>query len=625
MENNKAQKKAIIRERIFVSVILVIILLLFVYFFKDIMLPLFEMQLNNDLDGASELLVSKGFMGGVSVILIEALQMVVIFISAEFIQIASGLSYPIYLSVPLCDLGVCLGATIIYLLVRVFKFKSTSYEKRKGKIEKFASEAKDRNTVLLLYLLFFMPFIPFGAICYYGSTTKISYGKYMLTVATSAIPSVLVSVAIGRAGMLFFTSNIPLWLLVVIVIVLSVLLFLLIYWFMHRFVLKDTDKTPDSLFFDIFFTVVKVFQFGKKKPVVEDELLAQAEPPYLILANHESFMDFSHYYYLSHLKNPSCVINKYYCDKPLFRLVQKHCGFIPIKLFSCDTGAVVKIRNMIKRGYPVVIYPEGRLSPDGRTNPIVEKGGSFFKKLGVDIVIANVDGAYYAHPKWRRRTYSTEIKVSVRRVLKKDEIAAMSADELDRVIEETLYNDASLRNKPIYRQKDKAAGLEKILYRCADCGALYKTVGKGNELKCTACGKVHVLDNSYHFTDDIHSIPEYYDAIRRMEEKDIDSLSLVAEVSTKVFNDKSRVCRKESGICTLTPKAFRYSSDSVEFSIPTEKIPALAFSCGKEFELYHDNKLHYFYPKEDPVQVARWALIIDILTDRRNKYTDERR
>ena len=232
------------------------------------MIPLFRMQMNNDLDGASELLRSTGIFGGVSVILIEALQMIIIFVSAEFIQIASGLSYPIYISLPLCDIGICLGATIIFMLVRVFKFNSSTYEKNRGMIDKIASNAKDRNIVILLYLLFFMPFIPFGAICYYGASTKISYGIYMLTVSTSAIPSVVVSVLIGQAGKLFFTNSIPLWLLVLIVIALSVALFALIYWFMHKFVLKGTDKTPDSLFFDIFFMVVKLIQLGKKKPVV---------------------------------------------------------------------------------------------------------------------------------------------------------------------------------------------------------------------------------------------------------------------------------------------------------------------------------------------------------------------
>ena len=34
---------------------------------------------------------------------------------------------------------------------------------------------------------------------------------------------------------------------------------------------------------------------------------------------------------------------------------------------------------------------------------------------------------------------------------------------------------------------------------------------------------------------------------------------------------------------------------------------AAAFSCGEEFELYHENELHYFYPKENRRQAARWV------------------
>ena len=177
----RKKNKIFTAERISMAVILVVIVLLFVYFAKDIMVPLFKMQMDGDTAGASEILKNNGVAGGISVILIEALQMVVIFISAEFIQISSGLSYPIYLSLPLCDIGICLGATIIFLLVRVFNYKSSTYEKQRGTIDKIASAAQDRNTVLLLYLLFFMPFIPFGAICYYGSSTKLSYGKYMLS------------------------------------------------------------------------------------------------------------------------------------------------------------------------------------------------------------------------------------------------------------------------------------------------------------------------------------------------------------------------------------------------------------------------------------------------------------
>ena len=55
------------------------------------------------------------------------------------------------------------------------------------------------------------------------------------------------------------------------------------------------------------------------------------------------------------------------------------------------------------------------------------------------------------------------------------------------------------------------------------------------------------------------------------------------------------------------------------FEIPVGKLPALAFSCAEEFELYHNDELHYFYPTEEPKQVARWALAVDLMAERRKK------
>ena len=108
-------------ERIAMLAILAAILLLFAFFWRDILLPLLRLQLRHDLSGAQRLLREKGLQGAVSVVLVEALQMVVVFIPAEFIQISSGLSYPLYAAVPLCDLGVCLGASAIFALVRFLR------------------------------------------------------------------------------------------------------------------------------------------------------------------------------------------------------------------------------------------------------------------------------------------------------------------------------------------------------------------------------------------------------------------------------------------------------------------------------------------------------------------------
>ena len=181
--------------RLAIAAVILAIILLFAFFLKDIMIPLIRLELHHDLNGAQALLADRGLEGALSVILVEALQMVVV-----FIQISTGLSYPLWAAILLCDLGVCLGATIIFALVRWFKLSNIAFEKRRGAIERLSAKMRDRNTVLLIYLLFFMPFIPFGAICYYGSSTKLPYHRYILTVATGVIPSILVSNGMGAAG-----------------------------------------------------------------------------------------------------------------------------------------------------------------------------------------------------------------------------------------------------------------------------------------------------------------------------------------------------------------------------------------------------------------------------------------
>ena len=609
-------------ERIAMLAILAAILLLFAFFWRDILLPLLRLQLRHDLSGAQRLLREKGLQGAVSVVLVEALQMVVVFIPAEFIQISSGLSYPLYAAVPLCDLGVCLGASAIFALVRFLRFSSFAYEKRRGRIERLSAGLHDRSTILLMYLLFLMPIVPFGAICYYGSSTKLPYPKYILTVAVGVLPSILVSNLMGAAGSAFLLRGLPLWQLILVILALAAVLFALILLFIRHVFFREAAGTPDSLMYAFIFFLVRLWLGKRQRVEIEDAALRELDAPYILLSNHESFEDFYYLSQLAHPRNPSYLVNEYYCTRPLLKPMAKKGGILSKKLFTRDMSTGVGILRMVRRGYPIVIFPEGRLSPDGRSTPIVESGAALYRRLRTALVLVRIDGAYFAHPKWRKRTYRSTIRVSVRRVLRPEELAELTEAELDELIRAELYNDASAGGQTVWPQKDKAVGLDTLLYRCADCGALYRTLGVGSELRCLCYGRVHRLDERYRFTDAPYTIPGWYDAIRRMEAEELDALSLRAAVKTKIFGADGGPVRWETGECSLDTEAFRYVSETHSFEIPAEKLPALAFSCGEEFELYHDNELHYFYPLEEPKQVARWALAVDLLAERRRNGTN---
>ena len=590
--------------------ILAAILLLFFFFWKDLMIPFVRMEIAGDVTGASELMRSRGIHGAAAVALVEALQMVVVFVPAEFIQISTALSYPFPLALLLCDLGVCLGATIIFLLVRVFHVENAAYEKRRGTIDRVSASARDRNTAILLYFLFFMPVIPFGAICYYGAGTRMKYWKYLLTTATGVVPSIAVSNLMGTAGEAFLHRSLPLWLLVLLVIAAAALLIVLGGLLIQRFCVHGT-RSPDSLTYAFLFLAARLWRGGRQKLELDDARLCEVEGPYVMLSNHESFFDFYYISKLAHPRNPSYLVNEYYCTRPVLKGLSRGAGILSKKLFTGDMAAAVGILRTLKSGFPVVIFPEGRLSADGRTNPVVEQGGAFYKRLGVDLVLVRIDGAYYAKPKWRKRSYRSRIRVSVERVLKREEIAGMSPVELDRVIGETIRNDASASTLNRYPcRRSLAAGLENVLYRCPDCGALYTTRTRHRDFFCTACGARRRLNAEYRFTDGT-TIPELYDRIAEMEDETLPSCNLRAEVRTKIFGAKGGPVRKEEGVCTLTAEGFRYVSANEDFTVPWERLPALAYSCGEEFELYHGEELCYFYPKETPQQAARWAVVVD--------------
>ena len=215
------------------------------------------------------------------------------------------------------------------------------------------------------------------------------------------------------------------------------------------------------------------------------------------------------------------------------------------------------------------------------------------------------------------------MRLDIKRIIHADELESMSADELNGIIESELEHDAKNDSVNTYRQKNKALGLEGLLYRCKDCGRLYTTEGKGNEFRCNSCGASYHFNDLYRFEEEIDgepgSISAYYAKIRELEEADIDNVRLTAHVKTRIFDKKVKLRLKEEGDCELTPEGFTYRSGSEDFSVPISYLLALPFSCGLEFETYYDGELHYFYPVEYKNQVARWGLVADILRERYEK------
>ena len=295
-EDLKNKKNPIIYKIMFVVIVATVVALLF-FLFKDILIEIIKYTKADDQEAIKELMKEKGWFGYLIVIMVEALEMVVICIPAEFIQIPAGISFHPLISILLCDIGVCLGASIIFFIVHVLKFNSAYIENKQKKINTLASKKSGQSTQILMYFLFVTPIIPFGAICYYASNRKISYARYIFTCATGVLPSIVTSIFMGAGVKLFISNDLPLWALVLIIFGLGTILFIGMFLIAKRYLFKGKKirNTPNSLW-----SYLILFGFGLNTNLhgkfiyIEDEKyeeLLQMKSPILFLSNHLSSHD----------------------------------------------------------------------------------------------------------------------------------------------------------------------------------------------------------------------------------------------------------------------------------------------------------------------------------------------
>ena len=390
----------------------------------------------------------------------------------------------------------------------------------------------------------------------------------------------------------FIGNRLPLWLLILIIVALAGILFAVLFLFLNKIYFRQNEGTPDSVYCSAVFGLLHTLRKRRQRLHLDSERLKDLSAPFIALCNHASFYDL---YYVKRLlsdagtANPSYVVNKHILSHPLIRKPASKAGMITKKLFYPDVKVPVQIMRMVKKGYPVVIFPEGRLSVDGRTYPILDRSASFYRRLKTDLVIVSIRGAYFANPKWRKRFFRSDIYVKAERVLTKDEIANMSDDELNALIDASIACDESEAPVNTYRRKDMAKGLENVLYRCIDCGALYTVKGEGNAFTCSACKKTHRFNAQYRFDNAPYTVGAYYAGIKALERKELSGLRLETDVQVSVFHDTGKYKTRETGHCVLDGSGFSYRSDKVAFTLGYEILRhcgVIAFG-NQSFDLIH--------------------------------------
>ncbi len=153
-----------------------------------------------------------------------------------------------------------------------------------------------------------------------------------------------------------------------------------------------------------------------------------------------------------------------------------------------DAAAALEILRALKRGEWVCLYPEGNCSHNGRTLYIADAIGKLMKSARVNVLLYVLEDGYLAAPRWAKNTRRGAVRGYVKRIISKEECAAMSAAQLTEIVRSGLFQDCAAGNTLPFKGRDLAECLERAMFICPKCGACASVTTAGDGGRCTECG-----------------------------------------------------------------------------------------------------------------------------------------
>ena len=352
--------------------------------------------------------------------------------------------------------------------------------------------------------------------------------------------------------------------------------------------------------------------------------------PCLILMNHSSFIDLM---MVSRIFWPKpygivCTSDGFVGKQWLMRLL----GCIPTQKFVSDVSLIKDMECLLKeKKVSVLMYPEASYSFDGTATPLPRKMGVLLKKLGVPVVTVITQGAFARDPLYnglQKRKVRTSAHVKC--LFTAQEVKDMKVAELDEKLDEAFSFDnfAWQRDNGIeIKEKFRADGLNRILYKCCHCGIEGNMEGKGTALTCHHCGKVWQLDTLGQLRAEegetrFSHIPDWYAWQRAEVRRELEegTYSLETDVDIGMLVDLKALYKVGSG--HLSHSAEGFTLTGCDGKLRYSQGPLACYGLYADYYWYeiadvicignHD-ALYYCFPKEPGDVVAKTRLAVEEL------------
>jgi hypothetical protein len=242
------------------------------------------------------------------------------------------------------------------------------------------------------------------------------------------------------------------------------------------------------------------------------------KPPYVLLCNHNAFMDFkvATMAIWPATANYIIAIDGFIGREKLLRNV----GGICKRKFTSDIMLLKQMKRSLAAGNVLIVYPEARYSLCGTTAVLPESLGACLRMLGYPVATLICHGHHINSPFWNlhdRGVRPTEAEMCLQYTA--EQLKQAGADEINRrLVAAFQYDDYAWQKEKGIRvtYAGRAEGLHKVLYRCPACLTEFRMTSSGATLSCSACGKSWTLSELGELSADsgrteFSRIPDWYE------------------------------------------------------------------------------------------------------------------
>ena len=391
----------------------------------------------------------------------------------------------------------------------------------------------------------------------------------------------------------------------------------------EKFDTKAEPKNPSLIGLT---TIVAATEVWKHKPKISKTNMRGIKPPYILLGNHNAFLDIQILRYITFPKKMSYIvaIDGFLGRKKFLESI----GCICKRKFTTDPFLIKNIASVLSHKRILAMFPETRYSLCGTNAIIPTSVARMVKHFKVPLVILKMRGHHINSPFWNLRMRKIKgIEAELKCVATSEEIENMTVEEIDEIIQnEFIYDEYAWQKKNnIHVKFDwRAEGLHKVLYKCPHCGKEYEMTTFGTTLKCNACGKewfyteLGELEGKDGVTEFSH-IPDWYEWERDEVRKEVEAgtYHFESEVHTDILPmdkfipiGKGKLIHDMSGF-TLTGE---FEGKPYELKIPSSSTYGVHIEyeyLGKFGDCVDLNTLdntYYVYPERKDFSVTKISL-----------------